>query len=94
MNIAIHPKLNENISIQLLSIVFEISRKNLIFTRISLKLILTILHRFENNTAVFEYIQMQIKNNFAAIFKQDQAKVEIHRNLMKNPKNQIAKKKQ
>lgn len=60
MNIAIHPKLNENISIQLLSIVFEISRKNLIFTRISLKLILTILHRFENNTAVFEYIQMQI----------------------------------
>ena len=72
MNIAIHQKLTPNIAIQLLSIVIEISRKNLIYTRISLKLLLTILNRFENNTAVFEFCQQEIKNNFSILMRQDQ----------------------
>ena len=71
MNIAVHQKLTPNIAIQLLSIVIEISRKNLIYTRISLKLLLTVLNRFENNTAVFEFCQQEIKNNLNILFKQD-----------------------
>lgn len=57
MNVAIHPKLNSTVAIQVLQIVLEISRKNVIFTRISLKLLLTILNRFENNVQVYEFCQ-------------------------------------
>jgi hypothetical protein len=48
--IAVHPKLTAGIAVQLLKIVSQIARKNIIFTRASLKLLLTILAKFENNT--------------------------------------------
>lgn len=52
--IATHPKLTAPIANQLLEIVSQIARKNIIFTRASLKLLLTVIGKFENNTMVFE----------------------------------------
>jgi len=68
MNVAVHPKLNANTAIQLLQIVLEISRRNVIFTRISLKLFLTILNRFENNTQIFEFLQNQVRHMMKTIY--------------------------
>ena len=56
LTVATHPKLNPSIAVQLLEIVCEISRKNVIFTRISLKLVLTLLNRFEHNNQVFDFL--------------------------------------
>jgi len=59
--VATHPKLVPSIAVQLLEIVCEISRKNVIFTRISLKLVLTILNRFEHNNQIFDFLQTYIR---------------------------------
>jgi hypothetical protein len=77
MNIAIHPRLPVETAIQLLRILSEISRKNIIFTRISLKLILTLLNRFENNTLVFESCQQQILYVMQIIYDQDGIKLDM-----------------
>ena len=61
LTVATHQKLTAAIAVQLLEIVCEISRKNVIFTRISLKLVLTILNRFEHNNDVFNFLQSYIK---------------------------------
>lgn len=50
MAIANHPKLNAKTAVPLLEIVSIVSRKSIIFTRVSLKLLLIILSKFENNT--------------------------------------------
>jgi hypothetical protein len=50
MTIANHPKLNAKTAVPLLEIVSIVSRKSIIFTRVSLKLLLIILSKFENNT--------------------------------------------
>ena len=62
MTISLHPKLSSTIACQLLEIVCEISRKNIIFTRSSLKVLITILQRFENNTKIYEIMQKTIKD--------------------------------
>lgn len=84
--IAVHPKLDSQIAVQLLGIVSEVSRKNIIFTRISLKLLLTLLARFENNTQVFEFCQGQIREVLAEIQKQDVQKVNLYKRIMSNPR--------
>ena len=53
MAIANHPKLNAKTAVPLLEIVSIVSRKSIIFTRVSLKLLLIILSKFENNTQIF-----------------------------------------
>jgi len=55
LTISIHPKLKTEIAVQLLEVVAKIAWKNIIFTRVSLKLLLTVLARFQNNMPVFEY---------------------------------------
>mmetsp|Transcript_29405 Transcript_29405/g.44464 ORF Transcript_29405/g.44464 Transcript_29405/m.44464 type:complete len:145 (+) Transcript_29405:2109-2543(+) len=82
MNIATHPKLNSANAVQLLQIVNEISRKNIIFTRISLKLLLTILNRFENNTLVFEFCQNDIVKVMKVLYDQDTVKRDMHTKLI------------
>lgn len=89
MHIAIHPRLNANTAVQLLQIVSEISLKNIIFTRISLKLILTVLNRFENNTTVFEFCQNTIRNAMKIIYDQDGIKVDLYNLLIRDPKNRV-----
>jgi hypothetical protein len=53
LSIANHPKINPAVAVNILEIVVLIARKNIIFTRVSLKLLLIILARFENNTQIF-----------------------------------------
>lgn len=50
MHVAVHQKLTVPVANQLIQIALDVSRKNIIFTRISLKLLMTLLNRFENNT--------------------------------------------
>lgn len=47
--VAVHPKLQPETAVELLRLVLKVSRINIIFTRVSLKMTLTILNRFENN---------------------------------------------
>mmetsp|Transcript_29766 Transcript_29766/g.45366 ORF Transcript_29766/g.45366 Transcript_29766/m.45366 type:complete len:223 (+) Transcript_29766:2155-2823(+) len=64
----------------------QVARKNIIFTRVSLKLLLTILSRFENNTQVFQAIQGEVKKMTAIIQDQDLVKIELYQSLKRNPK--------
>ena len=47
--VAVHPRLPPETAVELLRVALKVSRINIIFTRASLKLTLTILNRFENN---------------------------------------------
>lgn len=57
IEIANHPKINTNVAVPLIEIVCSVSWKNIILTRVSLKLLLILLAKFENNTKVFEKCQ-------------------------------------
>lgn len=48
MTIATHKKTNVSLAVKLLEIACEVGRKHVMFTRVSLKLVLTILARFES----------------------------------------------
>jgi hypothetical protein len=61
MNIALHSKLTTGVAIQLLQIVLQISRKNIIFTRISLKLVISIANRFKNDEEIIQFLKEHIK---------------------------------
>ena len=49
MTIATHKKTSVSLAVKLMEIACEISRKHIMFTRVSLKLVLTLLARFEHN---------------------------------------------
>jgi hypothetical protein len=49
MTIATHKKTSVALAIKLLEIASEVGRKHIMFTRVSLKLVLTILARFSDN---------------------------------------------
>lgn len=92
MAIATHPKLTAPIANQLLEIVSQIARKNIIFTRASLKLLLTVLAKFENNTKVFENCQRIVSELIQVIYSQDEAKLEIYNSLKDNPRGKAKRK--
>jgi hypothetical protein len=86
MSIANHPKINAQVAVPLLEIVAIVARKSIIFTRVSLKLLLIILSRFENNTQVFQINQQIISDLIKIITDQDIAKMELYNELKDNPK--------
>ena len=51
--ISIHQKLPTSTACDLLSIVMTVARKNILFTRVSLKLTLSLISRFENNGEIY-----------------------------------------
>lgn len=67
----------------------KVSRINIIFTRVSLKLTLTLLNRFENNQSVYEFCQQHVRDMMKLIENQDLAKVVMYSRLMKDPKTQF-----
>ena len=87
MAIASHPKINAQVAVPLIEIVAIVARKSIIFTRVSLKLLLMLLSRFENNTQVFQINQQIISDLIKIITDQDAVKVELYNELKENPKN-------
>lgn len=83
---AVHPKLQPETAVELLRVVLKVSRINIIFTRVSLKMTLTILNRFENNQSVYEFCQQHVRDMMRLIENQDLAKVNMYNRLMKDPK--------
>lgn len=65
--IAQHPKLPVDSAIELLKIVSKIAKADIIFTRVSLNLLLTVLSRFQSNARVLAYMQELIKELFILI---------------------------
>lgn len=59
--VVIHPKFTPDLATQVISIIVEITTKSLVFTRITLGMLMTILARFENNTQIYEHIQAVIR---------------------------------
>ena len=86
---AVHPKLAAETAVQLLRVVLQVSRINIIFTRVSLKMTLTILNRFENNQYVYEFCQQHVRDMMRLIENQDLAKVNMYNRLMKDPKTHL-----
>jgi len=87
--VSVHPKLSVETAVQLLGIVLQISRKSIIFTRISLKLLLTLLNRYENSTQVFEHCQENIREVMRIIENQDGVKAEMYRRLIRDPRTKV-----
>ena len=61
----------------------------MIFTRISLKLVLTILNRFEHNNTIFNFLQSYVKSSMNLIAAQDQNKMDMYISLMEDPKTRV-----
>ena len=60
MTIATHKKTSVSLAVKLMEIACEISRKHIMFTRVSLKLVLTLLARFEHNEMYYDTIAYAI----------------------------------
>jgi hypothetical protein len=61
MCIATHKKTGVNLGINLMEIACEVGRKHIMFTRVSLKLVLTLLARFESYIEMFICVQNIVK---------------------------------
>jgi hypothetical protein len=57
MCIATHKKTTIGLAVALMEIACEVGRKHIMFTRTSLKLVLTLLNRFNNKSEMFYCVQ-------------------------------------
>ena len=76
--IAMHPKLSIESAIQILEIVTDIARQNILFTRVSLNIMLTVLQRFKGNTEILDFSHQLVDHLLKAIYLQDEAKMKLY----------------
>ena len=81
MIIAEHQKTGINLAVNLMQIVSEVGRKHIVFTRASLKLMLTLLGRFENYNEMFYAMQFIVQSNMRILYSQDNEKVQMYNKL-------------
>ena len=77
MTIATHKKTSVSLAVKLMEIACEISRKHIMFTRVSLKLVLTLLARFEHNEMYYA-LQEIVRDNVKVVYNQDVDKVSLY----------------
>jgi hypothetical protein len=68
MSIATHKKTTVNLGVRLMEIACEVARKHIMFTRASLKLVLTLLARFESYHEMSVAVAKIVKQNLNVIF--------------------------
>lgn len=60
MAMSVHHKLSVGVAQEIIKVITHVSRRDIIFTRLSLRILLTLLGRFENNTQIYETCQDRV----------------------------------
>ena len=81
MTIVVHAKLTVTIAIDIIKIVFHVARRDIVFTRVSLKIMLVLIGRYENNAQVYDQIQQEVVTLFRIIHGQDEYKMDIYNKI-------------
>lgn len=77
MRVAEHPKLTEGIASGLLEVGCELARRQIIYTRVALKLVLTVLKRFQQNEVVLAKAKESVNQYLEVIVAQDAQKIAL-----------------
>ena len=72
-----------------MKIVMHSSHSNIIFTRVSLKILINILKKFNNDAQIISICQIEIQNMLKIIFENDAKKVEIYKYMAQNQKSAL-----
>lgn len=81
--IAIHPKLSIKLAENLMDIACEVAKKNIVFTRASLRLIQILLDRYHDNEEMAARCKSIVNSQLKMILTQDISKVSMYLNIKK-----------